>query len=273
MIYIVLKGGLGNQLFQFGAALRLAKGDIHHIRFAFHDGVDRPYRLAELFDDQFLPKPISDEEIIKVQSEAERLTFISDELQDPFKDLSTLDQNYQVDKDYLLDGYFQSGKNLLALKSYIKSNGIEYKKPKSHDPGKYAKIVAHYRLGDYMRQDVQAALGVLNIGYLDRVVSTKIPRNQPITLFTDDSVFAKKYPAFENLNIIAGGNDLEVFHAFLNAEILITANSSFSLCAGLLSEKNKTIYRPAFWSRNILSDDLCMGFEDRKIHLIPNSFY
>jgi hypothetical protein len=124
-----------------------------------------------------------------------------------------------------------------------------------------------------MRQDVQAVLGVLDIGYLDRIIFTKIPRNQPITIFTDDSIFSKKYPALENLNIITGGNDLEVFHTFLNAEILITANSSFSLCAGLLSETNKTIYRPAFWTRNILSDDLCMGFEDRKIHLIPNSFY
>lgn len=273
MIYTVLKGGLGNQLFQFGAALRLAKGNIDLIRFAFNDGPDRPYRLTELFDSRFLPKLISDGEIVKLQGEAESLIFINDQIFGEFIDCPILDESLIENRDYLLDGYFQSGKNLKSLKKYLESNGAIYKSQKTDGLTKHSDLIAHYRLGDYARSDVQENIGILNAGYLDGIISKYTSMGKKVAIFTDDPIFREKYSHLSNLTVISGGNDIEVFHTFLNAEILIAANSTFSLCAGLLSGVNKILYRPAFWTRNLLSDDLCLGFEEKDIRWVPNSFY
>jgi hypothetical protein len=273
MIYTVLKGGLGNQLFQFGAALRLAKGDIDLIRFAFNDGPDRPYRLSELFDNRFLPKLISDDEIVKIQKEAESLIFINDQIFGEFIDCPILDESLIESRDYLLDGYFQSGKNLMALKKYLESDSSIYKVSKSYGYTKSLDLIAHYRLGDYARSDVQKNIGLINAGYLDGIISQYISIGKKVTVFTDDPIFKEKYSHLSNLTVICGGDDIEVFNTLLNAETLIAANSTFSLCAGLLSGVNRILYRPAFWTRNLLSDDLCLGFEGKDIRWTPNSFY
>jgi hypothetical protein len=273
MIYTVLKGGLGNQLFQFGAALRLAKGNIDLIRFAFNSGPDRPYRLAVLFDAHLLPKIISDDEILKIQKEAEQLIFINDQTFGEFKDCPNLDESLIEGRDYLIDGYFQSGNNLRALKEHLRSHSFKFKTQNTYVEKKYSQVIAHYRLGDYAKADVQESIGILNVGYLDSIISQYVSNDQIVDIFTDDPIFKSKYPNLSNLRIFTGGDDIEVFHAFLNAETLIAANSTFSLCAGLLSDTNKVLYRPAFWTRNLLSDDLCLGFEDKDIRLISNSFY
>jgi hypothetical protein len=273
MIYTVLKGGLGNQLFQFGAALRLAKGDISLIKFAFNDARIKSHRLADLYEESLLPTLIADEEILNIQKNIDSIVFINDAVHGEFNDCPPLDEGLKKDKDYLLDGYFQSGKNLKALKEYIRRSDFKIKSCGSPSIKNPSKIIAHYRLGDYARPDVQANIGILNLGYLDNVASKYIANGETIDIFTDDAFLKERYPNIPKLNIFTGGNDIEVFHAFLNAEILITANSTFSLCAGLLSESNKVIYRPALWTRNILSDDLCLGFEDKDIRLMPNSFY
>jgi hypothetical protein len=273
MIYTVLKGGLGNQLFQFGAALRLAKGNINLIRFAFNDDRMSSHRLAELYDTELLPKLIADEEILKLQKDASSLIFINDAAHGEFNDCPLLDKELVNGKDYLIDGYFQSGRNLLALKEYCQKGNTKIKNQESFRSKSPSRIIAHYRLGDYARPDVQANIGLLNVGYLDSVISTYMTQEKTIDIYTDDPFFKERYPHLSNLNILVGGNDIEVFHAFLNAETLVTANSTFSLCAGLLSEVNQTVYRPALWTRNILSDDLCLGFEDKDIRLVPNSFY
>ena len=272
MIYTVLKGGLGNQLFQFGAALRLAKGDISLIRFAFNDDRVNSHRLAELYENELLPSLISDEEILKLQKDVTSLIFINDSCGE-FNDCPLLDEKLDDDKDYLFDGYFQSGRNLIALKEYFRRSNTKIKGQESSNIKSLSKVIAHYRLGDYARPDVQAKIGILNVGYLDSLISSHIANGKTVDIFTDDPFLKARYPNIAKLNIFIGGNDIEVFHAFLNAEILITANSTFSLCAGLLSEVNKLIYRPALWTRNILTDDLCLGFEDKDIRLLSNSFY
>jgi hypothetical protein len=273
MIYTVLKGGLGNQLFQFGAALRLAKGDINQIKFAFNDAGITSHRLAELYEEELLPELITDEEILKMQNNIDGILFINDAVHGEFNDCPLLDEGLAKDKDYLLNGYFQSGKNLKALKEYIRRNNSKIRSRESSSLKNPSQIIAHYRLGDYVRQDVQANIGILNLGYLDNIIATHIANGKTVDIFTDDPFLDQRFPKISKLNILVGGNDIDVFHAFLNAETLITANSTFSLCAGLLSELDNIIYRPALWTRNILSDDLCLGFEDKDIRLIPNSFY
>jgi hypothetical protein len=273
MIYTVLKGGLGNQLFQFGAALRLAKGNIHLIKFAFNDAHIKSHRLAELYKEDLLPDLIADEEILKIQKNIDSILFINDAVYGEFNDCPLLDQCLDEDRDYLLDGYFQSGKNLKALKEYIRQSNYKIKSREKTSLKNSSKIIAHYRLGDYARPDVQANIGILNLGYLDNILATYIANGKTVDIFTDDPFLEQRFPKLAKLNIVVGGNDIDVFHAFINAETLITANSTFSLCAGLLSEGKNVIYRPALWTRNIFSDDLCLGFEDKDIRLIPNSFY
>jgi hypothetical protein len=273
MIYVVLRGGLGNQLFQLGAALRLARGMPEDIRL--HLAPEPPgmrIRLGDLLPSALLPAICSSEEFAALAGSGE-VRMLRDSESGPVADQSLLDIDYRsICATVILDGYFQSSRNARALRNHIDQAHPDW----SRDVGTRAagdpRVVCHFRLGDYLRPDVQQEIGILNPAYLDRALARCVPDGrESVTLFTDDEAVRTLYGRSARFRIEVGGNDIDVFRHMMRAETLIIPNSTFSLMAAFLSPVVQLLCRPHRWMRRSLSDDLAGDFPGTLVRL-PSRF-
>jgi hypothetical protein len=281
MIYIALKGRLGNQLFQLGAALRLARGDVNNIQIDASNLTVQSnpnfvqasgYMLGKLLNNKILPNFIEDDrsEIFKGRA----VYKITDPDRGVMFDQVLLDTNIDLkSNDIILDGYFQSGRNLSALRTYLLSRKMSVDSVfVNHIPKKMeAQTVAHFRLGDYLLETVQREIGLLNLSYLDTAIEKYWGREQDLFIYSDGEEIKSRYEKKSKISVISGGDEINTFLNLMNCKVLIVPNSSFSLCAAFLSPTVEILVRPVRWTRNILSDQLTDGFQG-KIDFITNRF-
>ena len=173
MIYLCLKGRFGNQLYQLGAALRLAKNNLNlikiNLRYLSNPG---EYRLEELLNKEDLPLFVSDAEIQQASS-ANKTYYLQDSTRGAFFDQPLLDSQIDLNNYHvILDGYYQSGKNLSVLREYAYKESILARSPllSQINPLPKETLVAHYRMGDYLKPDVQKEIGLINLSYLDSAI-------------------------------------------------------------------------------------------------------
>ena len=275
MIYLCLKGGLGNQLFQFGAALRLAKLDGQRIKIDpknLHAG--GRVHLGDVLGEEAVPEFATQHDFYE-SSRKSKIYAIQDTDKGPFNDQPLLDTKIDLEEnDVVLDGYFQSGKNMAALRQYIKDNKELFSRGVvgKSQPLPAGSVVAHYRMGDYLNLDTQKNIGLINLAYLDSAIEELWDQKQDLFLFSDGEEIKKRYQSRPKIKIIIGGEVQSAFRAMLGATILIVPNSTFSLSAGFISPYVKKVCRPIRWSRNYLDDDLTLNLGSQEIRL-SNSFY
>ena len=273
MILLRLKGGLGNQLFQLGAAIRLAKNNIDQIRLDKSLLSDSQKNIInELINkSDLIPKTIENEELELFKSGVKKIFSISDSENGPFSDNSQLDWEIDFHEiNILLEGYFQCDKNIYAIKKCIGklSNNIntkEYKEDRN-------KLIIHYRQGDYFRQDVQRELGLIKLDYIDRAINFLSNDIINIEIHSDTIGILERYKNKNNIELKIGENELKTFCEFLSADILVIPNSTFSLSAALLSENIKTLIRPAYWSKKYITDNLTSN-SNFNIKILNNYFF
>ncbi len=273
-VIVILKGGLGNQLFQYGAALRLVRGDISKILFCKDQLSDRMYRLPELFPSSALPVSLQKDEL------AERLSsckayMIEDVHQNPYRNQVLLDASDELLKNIIvLNGYFQSGHNLCWLVNLIDVLGGVNACPMAphYDQIESERLVVHMRMGDYFRQDVQRQIGLINFGYFDKVIGEALNSGREVVIYSDDPRKVRQFFAHPGIEIPDALDDIEIFRRFLGARVLVTSNSTFSLTAAYISEILLRLVRPARWAKVIVSDELLWGFR-REVDSIPTRFY
>jgi hypothetical protein len=271
MICLSLSGGLGNQLFQLGAALRLARNNIEHITIDATNLGGRGYDLPKIFGEQILPPQLSIEELNQFKAQAP-LYGIGDPEGGYFVDQKLLDSTVDFSSTHVyLRGYFQSGKNLTALKQYIDQHKHLIEIYKTLKPIR-DKAIIHYRQGDYLKLDVQQEMGLINLSYIDRAIYHLKDHHQMFEIYSDELGLLQAYEEKNGVNVVVGNNPIETFTTFLSATTLVVPNSSFSLCAAYLSPYNLETYRPAIWSRKYVFDELTSQLKS-KIITIPNSFY
>jgi hypothetical protein len=281
MIYLALKGRLGNQLCQLGAALRLAKGDVNKIRI---DPVNLAvqsnpnyvqasgYRLGKLFANKILPGFIEDDrnELFKGTT----VYKITDPDRGVLFDQVLLDSNVDLRHcDIILDGYFQSGKNLFALRNYLLSISSDfYASFLNFPPQKIeAQTIAHFRLGDYLLESVQREIGLLNLSYLDSAIEKYWKKQEQLFIYSDGEEIRRRYEKKSNISVITGGDEIETFTNLMNCKTLIVPNSTFSLCAAFLSPTIETLVRPFRWTRNSMNDQLTDSFQG-EVDFLTNRF-
>jgi hypothetical protein len=274
VVIVILKGGLGNQLFQFGAALRLARGDTKKIKFFIDYLGPRKFRFPEIFPADALPDILHNsefQEIIK-RGGAKLVTDINN---NPYTNQKLLDAEVDLAReDIFLDGYFQTGRHLRQLVEFVeKLNGLDscpiMQGLQHHIP---PSLSVHIRLGDYRKLDVQQQIGAINFGYFDKVISEEIALGKRVVIYSDEPVEARKIFASTEIEASEESDDLAVFRQFLLAEKLLIPNSTFSLCAAYLSDRLNTLIRPARWTRKISSDELLFGFRG-KFRVVANTFF
>jgi hypothetical protein len=275
MIYLCLKGGLGNQLFQFGAALRLAKLNSKLIKINPKNlQAGGRVHLGEILGSRAVPE-FATQHDFNESSKRSKVYTIQDTEKGPFKDQPLLDIDIDLEEnDVVLDGYFQSGKNMNALTHYIRNNEeiLSESVMSNLSPMPEGGVVAHYRMGDYLNLDVQKNIGLINLSYIDSAIEELWDQKQDLILLSDGEDVLKRYQSKPKIKIIIGGDVQTAYKVMLGASILILPNSTFSLSAAFISPHVKTVCRPLRWSRQHANDDLTMDLNKQEIK-ISNSFY
>jgi hypothetical protein len=275
MIYLFLKGRFGNQLYQLGAALRLAKKNIDlikiNLKYLPNQG---EFRLDELLNKEDLPEIITDTEM-QLNPVNGKTYSLTDTAKGAFFDQPLLEAEIDLNSNnVILEGYYQSGKNLSVLREYVYQEPIYNRSPLLNQlqPLPSDTLVAHYRMGDYLKPDVQGILGLVNLSYLDSAIEKLWDKKSELIIFSDGDEVHKRYEGKIGIRVETGGRDVDTYKTMLSASTLIVPNSTFSLSAGYLSPFTKKICRPLLWSKKNLRDDLTLDMHTEILYM-PNSFY
>lgn len=271
MICLSLAGGLGNQLFQLGAALRLARGNTKYIKLDVTDLGGRAYELPKIIPERLLPARFSDDEVKQFKS-VSPVYVIPEAEGGYFSDQKLLD--LQIDfssTNIFLRGYFQSWRNVSELKKYLNLHNSAFLNYNSLMPIE-DRVIIHYRQGDYLKLNVQHELGLLNLSYIDRAIYNLKNKYDLFEIHSEEVGLLAAYKEKKGVKVIIDSDSIATFQTFLSAKTIVIPNSSFSLCAAYLSPFNALTLRPAVWSRKYVADDLTTDFPSTLMYL-SNSFY
>ncbi len=287
---VELKGGMGNQLFQFAAGLRRVRGQLSALHFNVsyydHDAKHGGFVLDRLFPTfQFkltkakkfnvptaylnfdnladaYPAEVFDLSCpIYLSGYFQNLTLVDPVLpflRQLFKEITNkVDQSHSTDDSDFLATFQQSGNEEIRRKHII---GV------------------HIRRGDYLREATASEHGIPDVASIVAALDREIEAaggkpNTEILLFTDSKELS--YPFDYKLFTPLGSHDkvrcdIEEFVAMSQCDALICSNSSFSYWAGLLSSRMKRQYLPSVWMKSgavktesLVSDKLGIIFPTR----------
>ena len=258
---IIVKGGLGNQLFCLFYAYQLSlelnvKVSLNLSNYFFSERKDRSFFLERIYPKLFNDFSKSDTNLSKflfLYSKIYEKILISQK-QDRLPGDKTFYINYWP-KRFIHSGYYQkinySHSELRSLD--LMKNRID---PIFMDK-KSNFLALHLRRGDYLSKN-HSIHGIILEKYLYDEARKILKKNDfdGITIFSDSPNLID-YKQFSNLhqNIVIdkGGDPREVFRRMLNHKGLIASNSSFSLWAGILGDI-KIFSIPSYWMKNIKSD-------------------
>jgi hypothetical protein len=269
MIIVQLKGGLGNQLFQYAAALHLG---IHHkvpvkVDISLLNTQDRLIGTHRTFDLLSIKEPpivASTDEIKKIKGNS-FFTYFQ-------KRLPAHKRNQYKEVDYTYDFHFLDAGNNIYLKGYRQSE--KYFSPISdylknafsinenlvtdvsmiHNQMKSELSVAvHIRRGDYKNLSVLEFHGILDIDYYKQAIR-KIQTLHPTStfyFFSDDINWVKNHLSIDNSVCIdsqISKSSISDFYLISSCQHQIIANSTFSWWAAYLNPNpNKIVIAPKKW--------------------------
>lgn len=258
-IFTKIKGGFGNQLFQYAKALELQSkfgGRIYTIP-EIHNPLNtkRPYLLDALSN----TLKISTIEKLKMNF----LRFLVNNCQlIKEKNNFTYQEIIPHKKNILLDGYWQTFKSVSTVKDIIKKQLFK-NLILSDQMTKYHKIIKknhcvamHIRRGDYISNKFANKFhGVLPISYYlkaSNLLKEKLP-NILFLIFSDDIEWCKinfnqLSPVYVEKNDMTNQEQAEIF-LMSECSHFIIANSSFSWWPAFLSDyHNKFVIYPEQWT-------------------------
>lgn len=260
VITINLKGGLGNQMFQYacGRALSLRNGDELRI---VAEGLGKANAVGDIYRPFSLQKFAIAGEVVPGSS----ISF----LQKVFRKINQkVLRNFNVGfepsilekkGDVFLDGYFQSEKYFADAASSIRAD-FALQAPLCDDALEASTMILqdrnavslHVRRGDYATHTDFG--GIADTAYYERAIARMLKEvpNAHFYVFSDDIAWCK-----ENLPIPADSvfvskpemNDYEELHLMSLCKHNIIANSSFSWWGAWLNNNpNKTVVAPTRWA-------------------------
>ena len=274
MIIIEIKGGLGNQMFQYAAGLSLAHASNQNLMLDknwFSTQSNRIYRLDKFsIQAQYLsvlqylriPTDYDGRHLRKIKAGISKIfrlknpTIIREE-NNP--DLSLMIEPQQ---DYFLSGYWQSERFFKEIKEDVKSafdlkekTLIEKKQADLlHRMDSENSVAIHIRRGDYLKQeDLSVQFLVLGVDYYINSVTrlAEMENELQFFIFTDDPVWATTHFDIGYPYIIVSDKmtpDYEELYLMSRCKHQIIANSSFSWWgAWLNSYPEKRVFAPQNW--------------------------
>ena len=286
MIIVKLMGGLGNQMFQYAAAKALAehhgvllKVDLSFLndRSAKENFTFREYELS-CFDTSIEIASKDEISIFNAKNRFYRymMTFLGISMplhyyEQSFKYYELFNQ---LHKETLLEGYFQSEKYFIQIKSLLLENfkwlspasGIKLKLIESIQA--VHSVSLHIRRGDFVENKVINSIhGLCDINYYERAISeiNNSMKNPTFFIFSDDINWAKKkfgwIPSVIFIDHNKGKESFWDMRLMSYCKHNIIANSSFSWWgAWLNTNKLKIVIAPKIWFNdsiiNLQTEDL-----------------
>ena len=268
MVIVRLKGGIGNQMFQFACARAVALYrqqelflDLVYLTRNPLNFVHRDFKLQRLTDFQ-----IADDNTLKY-FDSLYVTGNAAYITDDFPKQSYLELlNFEPMEGILLDGYFQDEFYLLNYTEVIKkefNSFLKYylnKGPITFIENSANTVSIHLRRQDYMLPDVLKVLGICESLYYDKamaIMKTLVDHPQ-YYIFSDDPALAEEYFQDiydEKINISQlmkktnlRDSDIIELAMMTQCKHHILANSSYSWWGAYLSDSNsKQIIAPRKW--------------------------
>jgi hypothetical protein len=259
MTIIEMKGGLGNQLFQFAAGLRRVKGDFGALFFNV-SYYERDARHGGFLLDKIFPS--FKFRITGARGFSQPTGYLN---LDQLPDINP-ESIFDVSWPLYLSGYFQNYKIVepslpILRKMFVENEYMMSAREQLGVPilGKRRPVVGiHLRRGDYLKAENRNVHGITPLSAVSTVLSEELMRyrtyNEARFIFFSDSKelisnlgFEVYIPASKTAN---EETDLEEFCAMSCCDTLICSNSSFSYWAGLLSPANARMWLPSIWMKN-----------------------
>ncbi len=271
MIIVELKGGLGNQLFQYAAGLGLAK--FHNVDLKVDisslkspDEVLGTYRKYSLSNLIIPPKIATDDEVnyltgSKISQALKKVNILSKGVYKE-KYFHYDPQFWKNGKQTYLKGNFQSEKYFTIYKNDI-IESLKFNQdiiPNSvEDMLQIVKqtfsIAIHVRRGDYVSNKIaNDVLGTLSPDYYEKAFHRIMTETdaENIFIFSDDTNWVRNNFSFISnaifVNTTGENRDLIDFYLMQHCSHNIIANSSFSWWAAYLNPNpNKIVIAPQKW--------------------------
>ena len=260
---VIIKGGLGNQIFCLFYAYKLSlkyqkRVCLNISGYSFGDRKDRDFKL-----DSFYP-PLVDEFKITKNTFAKALYLFTRIFEKyfvkPKKNYIPGDKPFYLNywkNRYIHSGYFQK-----INQSKLDKKCIDLIKKRLNpyiNKKKSNYLAIHIRRGDYL-SNKHSMHGIIDQKYFLEEAKIQLSKNnyEGIIIFSDSPNLIKKNvfkKLHKNIILDRGGDPVDVFIRMANNKGLIASNSSFSLWAGILGDiDNFSI--PYYWMKNIKSSIL-----------------
>lgn len=249
MVGVYFQGRMGNQLFQYAFAFSESKK------------LNTDFFMLEKIDNIIIDKYFELGHYRRFNSKFKRFFFTKDKFKlsvELNNAKSYLENKLLLNQNNCLyKGYFQSELYFKEIHAELLKE-FKIKDKYQIDVRRHLKIVdkkpllvLHVRRTDYLKHG-DNSLGGEDLSlpikyYIDCLASVKDKENYTIVFVTDDPAFVKSN--FEHLSpIISFDKNLIVdFQILLAADIVVTANSSFSWWAAYLNTNCKRVLAPKYW--------------------------
>lgn len=270
MVAIRLLGGLGNQMFQYAAALGLAKRHNLPLRLdisAFESYKTWPYQLEclKVPQDIYTGSPLADRITQFLPSRIVR-RLLGD---NAFRQGVYREPHFHFDPEVfslsddeiLLDGYFQSPRYFEGVEELLRER-FQPISPftataafwEEQIAASHCSVSLHVRRGDYLTSNASPVHLALDPAYYHRAVALMqdlVGREVEFFLFSDDPDFmAKVFDGLPRAHVVRSDPSAPWEDMFLMARCNhhIIANSSYSWWGSWLNpSKNKRVIAPARW--------------------------
>ena len=258
MIYLLLKGGLGNQLFQIFTLISYSMRENQKYMLPF---LPFSKRISIYWDTVFINlknnSNIIDNNIFKnieYNKKYEEINF-------SYNEIKSLNNN---NSNLLLNGYFQSYKYFINDYKYI-YDFLNLNNLKNSVEPIYNNLITnnnttislHFRLGDY--KDLQNTHPVLPYEYYYKALKYLIKPNENynVLYFCEEvdkdiveSIILKLKNKFVNINFIQCPFDIEDWKQMFLMSLCnnhIIANSTFSWWGAYFNDREKKVCYPSIW--------------------------
>lgn len=270
MINLLLKDGMGNQLFQYAAARALAEKLNTQLRIDISSFKYNPLREYSLHHFNIEERFVSPLDLFWFRSQLRLFSLFgknnkylrqikfSQEGHHYFPLLDTVKDNTWI------EGYWQSEKYFLSIEDIIRKEFVVKEPVNAYCAAVLDRINAtnsvslHVRRGDYVNDPAINALhGVCSISYYKKAISILKDKisNPVFFIFSDDMDWVKSHLPIDAAEVVyvddADNKDYDDLRLMYSCKHNIIANSSFSWWgAWLNANPGKIVIAPKKWTQS-----------------------
>jgi|694.fasta_scaffold60267_2 hypothetical protein len=266
LIEVTLKGGLGNQLFQFAFGLNSAIENDCYLKLN-----------TEWFQSQKLRQPIIGSLLgvelnvpLEVKGHDRNLDLnpaVSLKQKKSLKVISQSEMHYNSkylsEKNCKLDGYWQSERyffeNAPQIKGFIGER-------MNLGPLATSRLIVHVRRGDYLKKDTLKVHGLLTRDYYDRACNflNVNPDERFLVIENADQLelSMKEFAQENSFHVIDQQSELDDLRLISTASHVVIANSTFSWWGAYLSKAQVISPRNWFAPEELRAQNICDVYPD-----------